>query len=53
MQIANGFLYMNINYPINLEEFLKILSSANLDFIPNPFEGVFGESEEKKSNIVD
>ena len=37
MQIANFFLYINIFYPSNLQTYFKILSSANLNFIPNPF----------------
>ena len=37
MQIANFFLYINVLYPENVATYLKILSSANLNFIPNPF----------------
>lgn len=47
MQIANFFLYVNYEYPQNLEEYLKILSNANLDFLPNPFDYITGEKNEK------
>jgi hypothetical protein len=40
MQIINFFLYINTDYPINLEGFFKILGSSNMDFFPNPLEGL-------------
>lgn len=52
MQIANFFLYINVFYPSNLQTYLKILSSANLNFIPNPFpSGTNDEDPEKKFKI--
>lgn len=48
MQIANFFLYVNYDYPKNLEEYLKILSNANMNFLPNPFTSFYGEKNDKE-----
>ena len=37
IQISYFLQYLNVEYPINLEAFLKILQNANLNFLPNPF----------------
>ena len=41
MQIANFYLLINLDYPLNAEMFFKILSASNMKFLPNYFESIF------------
>ena len=38
IQISYFLQFINFDYPVNLDSFLKILANANLNFLPNPFE---------------
>ena len=37
-QITNYFLYMNVNYPENVNAFFELFSISSFSFIPNPIE---------------
>ena len=52
IQISYFLQFINTDYPINLDSFLKILSNANLNFIPNPFDSEGELINEKIVNQV-
>lgn len=48
MQMFYYLLFINVDYPKNIEAFLRIFKFSTLDFLPNPF-----SSSKSKSNTTE
>ena len=51
MQLFYYLLFMNLEFPKNLTEFLEIFSMGRLEFLPNPLSSIYSEDSLESLNL--